>query len=143
MGVPINLKDIQSGFLSAAALTANNTLIKEALDKALDRTGTDNNAMTVDLDMGLNRIINTVTDLSDPSSLLTVGELGDSVVRAETAADEAEAAITAVGLLVIEAETAESNAQAFAQASSDFSDASAASALEAEDAALIFAIALG
>jgi hypothetical protein len=136
MGVPINLKDIQSGFLSAAALTANNTLIEAALDKALDRTGSTNNAMLVNLDMGANSIINTVTDLSDPSSLLTVGALGDALTRSETAADEAEAAQVAAAL-------SETNAATSAQASSDFADASAASALESEDAALIFAIALG
>lgn len=58
MGVQLNLQDIQSGFLSAAAHTANNTLIETAMDKTLDRTGTVNNAMLVDLDMGNQKIIN-------------------------------------------------------------------------------------
>lgn len=58
MGVQVNLKDIQSGFLSASTHTANNTLIEQAFDKALDRTATTNNAMEVDLDYGLNRGIN-------------------------------------------------------------------------------------
>lgn len=61
MGVPLNLKDIQSGFLTASAHTANNTLIEEALDKALDRTGATNNTMQVDLDMGLRNINNVRT----------------------------------------------------------------------------------
>lgn len=58
MGVPLNLKDIQSGFLTASAFNSNNTLIEQALDKALDRTGASDNAMEVDLDMGLFNINN-------------------------------------------------------------------------------------
>lgn len=58
MGVQVTLQDIQSGFLSASAHTANNTLIEEAFNKALDRTASVGNAMEVELDMGLNKIIN-------------------------------------------------------------------------------------
>jgi hypothetical protein len=65
MGVQVTLKDIQSGFLSATTHTANNTLIEEALDKALDRTSNVNNAMAVDLDMGLNYINNVREATSD------------------------------------------------------------------------------
>lgn len=74
MGVQLDLTDIQTGFLSAAALTANNTLTEQALDKALDRTGSTNNAMEVNLDMGLNSVINVTTDVNDPTSLLTVAD---------------------------------------------------------------------
>lgn len=73
MGIPLNLKDIQSGFLTATAFNSNNTLIEEALAKALNRTSDANdNAMEVDLDMGLNRIFNVTTDPSNPTDLLTV-----------------------------------------------------------------------
>jgi len=58
MGVQLNLTDITSGFLSAAQHTANNTLIETALNKALDRTSSTNNAMEVDIDMGVNALIN-------------------------------------------------------------------------------------
>lgn len=58
MGVQVSLADIQSGFLSAAQHTANNTLIEAGFDKALDRTANTNNAMQVDLDLGGYSIIN-------------------------------------------------------------------------------------
>lgn len=58
MGVPLDLGNIYSGFASASAYNANNTLIEEAVAKALDRTGSTDNAMEVDLDMGLNNIFN-------------------------------------------------------------------------------------
>lgn len=58
MGVPLDLGEIYSGFFSADAYNANNTRIEEAVDKALDRTGSSDNSMLVDLDMGLNSIFN-------------------------------------------------------------------------------------
>lgn len=77
MGVQLDLKDIQSGFLSAASFNSNNTLTEEAVNRALDRTSNTDNAMQVDLDMGLNSIFNVTTDITKPFSLLTV-EAGDS-----------------------------------------------------------------
>lgn len=62
MAVTLNLKDIQSGFLSASAFNANNTLIEEALAKTINRTSNaDDNAMEVDLDLGLRNINNLAT----------------------------------------------------------------------------------
>lgn len=58
MGVPLNLSEIYSGFFSADAYNNNNQLIEEAVGKALDRTGATDNAMEVDLDMGLHNIFN-------------------------------------------------------------------------------------
>lgn len=59
MAVSLNLKDIQSGFLSAATFNANNAAIEAAFTKTLNRTSNAvDNAMEVDLDMGLNRIFN-------------------------------------------------------------------------------------
>jgi len=75
MGVTLNLIDIQSGFLSAVAFTANNTLTEEALAKTLSRvSNADDNAMEVDLDMGLNSIFNVSTDTAEPTSLISVGD---------------------------------------------------------------------
>lgn len=78
MGVQLNLQDIQSGFLTAAAHTANNTLIEAAMDKALDRTGSTNNAMEVDLDMGNQRGINAASGILN-SDLVNLGQLNLAV----------------------------------------------------------------
>ena len=43
MSIPVNLLEIYSGFLSAASFNVNNTLIEEALGKALNREGGDDN----------------------------------------------------------------------------------------------------
>lgn len=58
MAIEVNLRDIQTGFLSASAIDMNNTLIEQAFVKALNREGGDNNAMEADLDLGLNNILN-------------------------------------------------------------------------------------
>lgn len=58
MGVPLNLSDIYSGFFSVDAYNENNSRIEEAVGKALDRTGSADNAMEADFDMGLNNIFN-------------------------------------------------------------------------------------
>ena len=65
MGVQANLRDIQSGYLTAATHTLNNTLIEQALDKSLDRTANIDNNMEVDLDMGLHHIINLIEPVQD------------------------------------------------------------------------------
>src|SRR5690554_86056 len=58
MSIQANLLDIYSGFLSAEAFNANNTLIEEALGKALNREGGVDNAMEADFDMGMYNIFN-------------------------------------------------------------------------------------
>jgi hypothetical protein len=59
MGVPLNLQDIQSGFLTASTFNENNTLTEQALAKTLNRTSNaSDNAMEVNFDMGLNKIFN-------------------------------------------------------------------------------------
>lgn len=73
MGVQVNLQDIQSGFLSASSMNTNNTLIETALNKALDRTGSSDNAMEIDMDMGLNRIFNLQAGI-DNSDAVTLGQ---------------------------------------------------------------------
>lgn len=75
MAVDLNLKDIQTGFLSLSTFNSNNTLIEEALAKTLNRTSNaSSNAMEVDLDMGLNSIFNVATNTAEPTSLLTVAD---------------------------------------------------------------------
>lgn len=58
MSVPVNLTNIQSGLLTAAAFNSNFTRITEALGKALNREGGVGNNMEADLDMGLHHINN-------------------------------------------------------------------------------------
>lgn len=98
MGVPLNLQDIQSGFLSAASFNSNNTLIEEAMAKALDRTGSSDNAMEADLDMGLNKIFNVTTDTSDETSLLTVADADERYLN--TDGDTLTGDINAGGYLI-------------------------------------------
>jgi len=79
MGVKATLRDIQSGFLSASSHTANNTLVEEALNKALDRTGNLDNAMEIELDMGNFRVINQADGIED-SDGATMRQLRDAIV---------------------------------------------------------------
>lgn len=81
MGVQVELQDIQTGFLSAAAHTANNTLIEEGLNKALDRTASTDNAMAVNLDMGNNRAIN-AADAVLNSDFVTLKQLNGAIAAA-------------------------------------------------------------
>ena len=83
MGVQVTLKDIQSGFLTAAQHTANNSLIEAALDKALDRTSNTNNAMLVPLDMGDNRLIN-LADGVNSTDAVTLAQLNGSITGASS-----------------------------------------------------------
>lgn len=108
MGVQVDLQDIQSGFLTAAAHTANNTLIEAGFDNALDRTASTNNAMSVNLDMGTNRGINAADGLLS-SDLVTKGQLDGAIsaagtgliasqVEVQTGADVVASVSTLVGL---------------------------------------------
>ena len=83
MGVQVELQDIQSGFLTATAHTANNTLIETALNKALDRTASTDNAMEVDLDMGSKRGINAADGLLN-SDLATVRQVTGAIAAASS-----------------------------------------------------------
>lgn len=80
MSIPLNLTDIQSGFLSASAMNQNNSLIEQALAKAIDRTGDADNAMETDLDMGLNWI-NNVKDAYLNHQALSFGQ-GQRIITA-------------------------------------------------------------
>ena len=102
MGVKVELKDILSGFLSAAQHTANNTLVEEGLNKALDRTASVDNAMGVALDMGSNEVINlsagttpssavNKTQLDALSGLVATYEI-DAAAHADAAYNSAQAA---------------------------------------------------
>lgn len=94
MAINVDLRDIQSGFLTATAFTENNTLIEQALQKALNREGGENNEMLADFDMGLNNIIN--ADNIDAKSITVDGvdyrqDVQDLVDEAQGYADDAEA----------------------------------------------------
>lgn len=93
MAIEVNLRDIQSGFLTATAFTQNNTLIEEAFSKAINREGGASNSMQADLDMGLNNIIN--ADNLDVNSITIDGTDYEAVVEAHriAAANSAAAAL--------------------------------------------------
>lgn len=76
MAIDVSLRDIQSGYLTATAFTENNTLIEQALAKAIDRNGGANNEMLADLDMGTNDILNVGT--IDATSVTANGTAGVS-----------------------------------------------------------------
>jgi hypothetical protein len=54
----LTLSDVSSGYASEVLINANNALIEAALENTLSRDGTTPNAMSADLDMGTNRIVN-------------------------------------------------------------------------------------
>jgi len=58
----LTLSPISSRYASVAALNANFDAIEEALENTLSLDGTSPNALTTDLDMGGNRIINALAD---------------------------------------------------------------------------------
>lgn len=105
MGVKATLQNILSGFLSASQHTANNTIVEEALDKALDRTGSVNNAMEVPLDMGSQRIVN-VGDAVNPTDVGSFGQLEDIKDSAEMYKDDAFLAAADAQTSAAEAEAA-------------------------------------
>jgi len=69
----LTLNTIGSRYGSIDALNANFDAIETALENTLSRDGTIPNTMEVDLDMNSNNIINYVTDVTNSSSLITVG----------------------------------------------------------------------
>ena len=82
--------DYEDGeILIEATLDKSNDQLINLIQEMLDGFGFEN--IQTDINLNGNKITNTSTDLSDPTSLLTVGGLGDAVERAEDAADLAEA----------------------------------------------------
>lgn len=94
MGVQTTLRDIMSGFLTATAHTANFKDVEEALNKALDRTGTVDNALEVDLDYGNNRGINLDDGVLD-SDAATVRQIRNAVADSITSGGATAAVIQA------------------------------------------------
>ncbi len=105
MGVQLSLNDIQAAFESAAAKNANNTLTENALNEALDRTGSVDNAMAVHLDMGLNPIIN-LGQGSGANSAATVGQVTEITANiiSEIANIVSDPDGTPVNIIVVEEE---------------------------------------
>lgn len=54
----LTLNDVVSGYASATAVNANNTLIETAIENTLSRDGTSPNTMNANIDMNSNRILN-------------------------------------------------------------------------------------
>lgn len=79
MGVQVTLRDIQAAFNSAAAQNANYDDIEQAFNSTLDRTGSVDNAMEVDLDMGLNTIINLGDSRGQGNAVMSRSEIEEYV----------------------------------------------------------------
>jgi len=116
MGVQLTLTDVVSEFLSNIAYNNNNVLIEAAMDKALDRTASTDNAMEVVLDMGTNKITNVGTG-TQPTDAVTKSYV-DSVAAvdqssaAEASAVAAAASEAAAAVSETNAGTSETNAAA-------------------------------
>lgn len=70
----LTLSDVVSGYASATAVNANNTLVENALENTLSRDGTSPNAMMANLDMNNYRILNLPSPVSvnEPARLQDV-----------------------------------------------------------------------
>jgi len=74
----LTLTDILSGYDTATAFNANNTLIEAAIENTLSRDGTSPNAMEADIDMDSNKVINLGTPQSNSDAARWV-DVTDSV----------------------------------------------------------------
>lgn len=77
----LTLNTIGSRYGSIDALNNNSDLVEAAFENTLSRDGTGPNGMEADLDMNSHAIINYTTDLTNPSSLITVGALDGQYVN--------------------------------------------------------------
>ena len=147
MGVQVTLREILGQFASVASSNANITDTETGFNQALDRTDTVDNAMEVDLDLGLNKIINlasTPTADTDAANKKYVDDqVGDSVTAADEAAASAAAALVSENNAAASesaASTSEGNAstsEGNASTSETNAAASAAAALVSEGNALL------
>ncbi len=71
-----DLANLQNEQTAVAAVNANNALIEAALENTISRDGTTPNAMTADLDMNSNRILNLPTP-TQPTEPLRLEDLTD------------------------------------------------------------------
>lgn len=77
----LTLNAIGSRYGSIDALNDNSDLIEAALENTLSRDGTGPNEMNANLDMNGYAILNANTDLTDSSSLLTLGDADSRYVN--------------------------------------------------------------
>jgi hypothetical protein len=77
----ITLSTIGSRYGSIDALNANFDAIEEAFNNTLSRDGSLPNGMEADLDMNNNAILNYKSDVTNPSSLITVGNADSKYVK--------------------------------------------------------------
>lgn len=71
-----DLTNLQNESTAVATLTANNTLIENALENTLSRDGTSPNTMSADLDMNSNNILNLPFPASDTEPV-RLGDISD------------------------------------------------------------------
>lgn len=93
----LTLTDITTGYASAAAYNANNTLIEAALENTLSRDGTSPNTMSANLDMNSNKITN-LTDGTNNQDAVTYAQLtAASLASVATLDDLSDVTITSAG----------------------------------------------
>ena len=114
--------DYEDGeILIEATLDRSNDQMINLIQELLDGFGFE--SIQTDINMNGNKIINTVTDLSDSTSLVTVGGLGGAVDRAETAATESDVSASQSLSSASSASTSANSASTAAGLASDSADA--------------------
>lgn len=137
----LTINTITSGYAPVATLNANFAAIVTALENTLSRDGTSPNAMSADLDMDSNRILNlpAPTNAAEPArhgDIQTyVDEAEGFATNAEASAVAAAASASAASASATTAASSASSASTFATNASNSADAAAASELAAETAA--------
>jgi hypothetical protein len=144
-----DLANFQNEATAVATLAANNAATKTALENTLSRDGTSPNAMSADLDMDSNRILNLPEPVADQeplrkidassATLTTLAGYATAAAAAQTAAETAQTAAelaeTHAELAETNAETAETNAEAAQVAAEAAQVAAEAAATDAEASA--------
>lgn len=75
----ISLPTIESGYLSTEALNQAFSDITTAINNTLSRDGSSPNQLEADLDLNGHALLNVGSDITDDTSLLTVGDMKDYV----------------------------------------------------------------
>lgn len=101
-----DIADLQNENSAVTAINYNNSLIEDAVEKTLTRTGTSPNSMSTNLDMNSFRIINLPepTSSNEPARLI---DIPNSVTYAGSAAESAATATEQAAIAVAAAASAE------------------------------------
>lgn len=77
----VNLPPIPGGYLSLGAMNSRFAAIEAAFENTLSRDGSLPNSMEADLDLNGNLILNTAFDVTNPASLIPLGEADNRYVN--------------------------------------------------------------